>query len=82
VHGSAPDIVGQHKANPIASVLSGVMMLRHLGEDAAADRLKAAVFRHLKKAEVLTPDMGGTATTPQVADAIVREVEATPVQVG
>ena len=76
VHGSAPDIAGQHKANPIASVLSGVMMLRHLDEDEAADRLKEAVFRHLERADVLTPDMGGNATTPEVADALVREVEA------
>ncbi len=82
VHGSAPDIAGQGKANPIASVLSGVMMLRHLDEDASADRLKAAVFRHLKRAEVLTPDMGGTATTDDVCNALLREIEATPIAVG
>jgi len=79
VHGSAPDIAGQGRANPVASVLSGVMMLRHLGEGAAADRLKAAVFRHLAKGEVLTPDMGGRATTSEVRDALLREVEGTPV---
>ncbi len=78
VHGSAPDIAGKGLANPIASVLSGVMMLRQLGEDGQADRLRAAVFRHLEKGEVLTPDMGGRATTTQVRDALLREIEATP----
>jgi isocitrate dehydrogenase (NAD+) len=78
VHGSAPDIAGRNLANPVASVLSGVMMLRDLGEVDAADRLKAAVFRHLDRAEVLTPDMGGRATTTDVSDAIVREIEHAP----
>ena len=80
VHGSAPDIAGKGLANPIASVLSGVMMLRQMGEDPAADRLRAAVFRHLEKGAVLTPDMGGHATTTQVRDALLREIEATPVE--
>jgi isocitrate/isopropylmalate dehydrogenase len=79
VHGSAPDIAGQGRANPIASLLSGVRMLRHFDEDAGADRLKAAIFRHLARGETRTPDMGGTATTSQVRDAILREIEATPV---
>ncbi|HMB70861.1 MAG TPA: isocitrate/isopropylmalate family dehydrogenase, partial [bacterium] len=76
VHGSAPDIAGQNRANPVASVLSGVMMLRHLGENDAADRLKAAVFRVLEKGKVLTGDMGGSATTTDVRDAILRELES------
>jgi isocitrate dehydrogenase (NAD+) len=76
VHGSAPDIAGQHRANPIASVLSGVMMLRHLDENAAADRLKDAVFRHLAEGKILTPDMGGSASTLEVGDALVRQVES------
>ncbi len=75
VHGSAPDIAGKGIANPIASMLSGVMMLRHLGEAAAADRLRAAIFRHLAKGRVLTPDMGGRATTAEVRDAIRAELE-------
>ncbi|MCA9752272.1 MAG: isocitrate/isopropylmalate dehydrogenase family protein [Gemmatimonadetes bacterium] len=79
VHGSAPDIAGKNLANPIASVLSGVMMLRHLKEHDAADRLKEAVFRHLAKAQVRTRDMGGTATTTDVGDSIVREIESAPV---
>lgn len=76
VHGSAPDIAGQNKANPVASVLSGVMLLRHLDENEAADRLKAAVFAYLKKGKVLTGDMGGTASTSDVQEAILGEIEA------
>jgi isocitrate dehydrogenase (NAD+) len=82
VHGSAPDIAGRGLANPVASVLSGVMMLRHFGEDAAADRLKTAVFALLARGETLTRDLGGTATTSEVADALLREIERTPVTAG
>jgi isocitrate dehydrogenase (NAD+) len=78
VHGSAPDIAGRGIANPIASMLSGVMMLRNLGEIAAADRLKKAIFDHLAKGRTLTPDMGGQATTSEVRDAIRRELQAHP----
>ena len=78
VHGTAPDIAGRNLANPVASVLSAVMMLRHLGENRAADRLKQAVFSHLEKAAVLTPDMGGNATTSDVASALLQEIESTP----
>jgi isocitrate dehydrogenase (NAD+) len=76
VHGSAPDIAGQNRANPVASVLSGVMMLRHFDENEAADRLKDAVFRFLERGDVLTPDMGGDAHTTDVRDALLREIEA------
>jgi len=78
VHGSAPDIAGKGIANPIASMLSGVMLLRHLGEVAAADRLKRAIFDHLAKGRILTPDMGGQATTAQVRDGIRNELQALP----
>jgi len=71
VHGSAPDISGQGIANPTALILSGVLMLRHLGEDAAADRVLQAVFRVLEEGEVRTPDLGGGSSTEQFADAIV-----------
>jgi isocitrate dehydrogenase (NAD+) len=77
VHGSAPDIAGRNLANPIASVLSGVMMLRHLDENAAADRLKTAVFSLLAKGEARTRDLGGTATTTEMADALLREIDRT-----
>ena len=78
VHGSAPDIAGKGVANPIASMLSGVMLLRHLGEVSAADRLKRALFDHLAKGRTVTPDMGGQATTAQVRDAICNELQAHP----
>jgi isocitrate dehydrogenase (NAD+) len=74
VHGSAPDIAGQGIANPMALLLSALMMLRHLGEDAAAaDRIRAALERVLVKAETLTRDLGGTATTLAFTDAVCRE---------
>ncbi|MCL4848973.1 MAG: isocitrate dehydrogenase (NAD(+)) [Acidobacteria bacterium] len=76
VHGSAPDIAGQGIANPMALLLSALMMLRHLGEDAAADRIRAALERVLVKGETLTRDLGGTATTLAFTDAVCREVEA------
>jgi len=71
VHGSAPDIVGQGIANPLAAVASGAMMFDHLGEPASASRLNAAIERVAREAQVLTPDLGGNATTEAVADAVI-----------
>ena len=71
VHGSAPDIAGQGIANPMAAVLSGSMMLRHLGHEDAADVMDKAVFFIIEQGELLTPDLGGTSSTSQVGDAIV-----------
>jgi isocitrate dehydrogenase (NAD+) len=70
VHGSAPDIAGRGLANPIAMILSGAMMLRHLGEPLASAIVERAVDRVLGAGRVRTPDLGGTATTTQVAEAI------------
>ena len=70
VHGSAPDIAGRGLANPIAMILSGAMMLRHLGEPLAAATVERAVDGVLGAGRVRTPDLGGTATTMQVAEAI------------
>jgi isocitrate dehydrogenase (NAD+) len=56
-HGSAPKYAGQNKVNPAASVLSGVMMLHHLGEHRAADRLQAAVAEVIRKGERVTYDL-------------------------
>ena len=70
VHGSAPDIAGQGKANPIAMMLSSVMMLRYLGENEAADRLDAAILKVLNDANVLTGDLGGSATTMELASEV------------
>jgi isocitrate dehydrogenase (NAD+) len=75
VHGTAPDIAGKDIANPTALLLSAVLMLQHLGEDAKADAIVAALKRTLESGHV-TPDLGGTATTTSFADAICRELES------
>lgn len=70
VHGSAPDIAGQQKANPIAMILSAIMMLRYLGENDAADKFDAAILKVLSEGKTLTGDLGGSATTMEVAQAV------------
>ncbi len=70
VHGSAPDIAGQSIANPIAMMLSAVMMLRYIGENDAADRFDAAILKVLNDANILTGDLGGNASTMEVAEAV------------
>ena len=70
VHGSAPDIAGRGVANPIAMILSGAMMLRHLGEVAGASAVEAAVDIVLSGGDVRTPDLGGSSATMEVAEAI------------
>ncbi len=70
VHGSAPDIAGRGLANPVAMILSGAMLLRHLGREPAATAVEAAVDTVLARGEVRTPDLGGAATTMEVAGAI------------
>jgi isocitrate dehydrogenase (NAD+) len=74
VHGSAPDIAGKGIANPCAIVFSGILMLRHLNEDEAADRIMNAVRRVLIDGTVLTRDLGGTASTNDFANAVVRSL--------
>ena len=76
VHGSAPDIAGQDLANPTALLLSALMMLRHIGEGAAADRIMGALLRVLTNGTTLTRDLKGTATTTTFTDAVCREIEA------
>jgi 3-isopropylmalate dehydrogenase len=70
VHGSAPDIAGKGLANPLASILSLAMMLDHLGQTAAADRVRAAVQLVLLRGEPKTPDLGGNGTTTQLGQAV------------
>ncbi len=71
IHGSAPDIAGQGKANPLATILSAAMMLRYsLAASAAADRIEAAVKAALASG-ARTPDLGGTMTTMQMGDAVL-----------
>ena len=72
VHGSAPDIAGKQLANPTALLLSAVMMLRHIDEGAAADRIMKALGEVLIAKAVRTRDLGGTASTLEFADAVCR----------
>jgi tartrate dehydrogenase/decarboxylase/D-malate dehydrogenase len=76
VHGSAPDIAGRGIANPVAQIWSGAMMLDHLGERAAADAVLGAIERVLGDGLVLTKDLGGTASTADMAAAIVSALSA------
>ncbi len=80
VHGSAPDIAGQNKANPTAVIRSGVMMLRHLEENRAADAIRDALYETLAEGKYLTADLGGSATTTEytavVADRVKKHLEA------
>ncbi|MGD0264591.1 MAG: isocitrate/isopropylmalate dehydrogenase family protein [Candidatus Methylomirabilota bacterium] len=77
VHGSAPDIAGKGIANPLAITMSGGMMLRHLGEEKAALALDEAIRAVLKGGKRVTRDLGGTATTREMADAIVDQLTRT-----
>jgi len=70
VHGSAPDIAGKNLANPTALLLSAVLMLRHIDEGAAADRIMQALGRVLTAGGVRTKDLGGAASTTEFADAV------------
>lgn len=71
IHGSAPDIAGQGKANPLATILSAAMMLRYsLGEAAAADKIEAAVAQALA-AGARSPDLGGNHSTREIGDAVL-----------
>jgi tartrate dehydrogenase/decarboxylase / D-malate dehydrogenase len=74
VHGSAPDIAGRNIANPLAAILSGAMMLEHLGCVAAARAIDTAVERVLAAAEVRTPDLGGRATCTEVGAAVLQQL--------
>src|SRR4051812_40788516 len=75
VHGSAPDIAGKGLADPAAMILSAVLLRRHVSERDAADRIERAVVRVLEERTTITPDLGGTASTMEMAAAIARGVE-------
>jgi len=72
VHGSAPDIAGQGKANPTALLLSGIMMLRHMGLFQHADRIEKAVLSTIAAGKTITGDLGGSASTSQFSEAIIK----------
>lgn len=71
VHGSAPDIAGQQKANPIALTLSGAMMLDYLGETDKANMIRKAIETVVKEGKFLTGDLGGTSSTQELTDRII-----------
>jgi len=72
IHGSAPDIAGKGIANPVGAIWAGAMMLDHLGERAAHDRIVAAIERVFADGQIKTPDLGGHATTGQTSAAIAQ----------
>jgi tartrate dehydrogenase/decarboxylase/D-malate dehydrogenase len=74
VHGSAPDIAGRNIANPIGQIWSGAMMLEHLGQAEAAAAIVGAIERVLATGSVRTPDMGGTASTQAIGQAIADSI--------
>jgi isocitrate dehydrogenase (NAD+) len=76
VHGSAPDIAGQGVANPTALMSSAILMLRHIGEPAAADRLQRALMAVFREGAHLTRDVGGSATTDEFTNAVIAQIEA------
>jgi isocitrate dehydrogenase (NAD+) len=76
VHGSAPDIAGQGIANPTAILMSGILMLRHLDEMDAADRVEKAMMEVYAEGNIRTKDLGGTAKTDEFATAIVEKLRA------
>jgi homoisocitrate dehydrogenase len=74
VHGSAPDIAGQGIANPLASIRSAALMLRHLGYTTGANRLDSAVDQVIQEGVTLTPDLQGKSSTNEVLDAVLRKL--------
>jgi isocitrate dehydrogenase (NAD+) len=74
VHGSAPDIAGKQIANPLAVIMSGVMMLNHLGQYAIAEKIKTAYNAVLGEGKSLTLDLGGTSSTGAFADAVIAKL--------
>ncbi len=74
VHGSAPDIAGKDLANPLALMRSAILMLRHLGMDEPAERVRRALRTVIVERGIKTRDLGGEATTSGFADAVIEEL--------
>ncbi|HVS81330.1 MAG TPA: isocitrate dehydrogenase (NAD(+)) [Pyrinomonadaceae bacterium] len=74
VHGSAPDIAGLGIANPTALLQSAILMLRHINERAAADKIETAMLKVFEEGQIRTRDIGGAATTDEFADAIIEKM--------
>jgi len=79
VHGSAPDIAGQGKANPLGAIWSAALMVRHLGDEQGAQRIERAIDRICEEGSVLTADLGGAASTREVGDRMLELVRQTTV---
>ena len=75
VHGSAPDIAGKNKANPLAVFFSSLLMLEYLHMEDTAKRIRKAIYRVTNKGAVLTPDLGGSASTTEFTEAVIQELE-------
>ena len=71
VHGTAPDIAGKDMANPMAAILSGVLMLKYIGETKAAKKIENALLSVIKKGKIVTSDLGGKAGTKAFTDAVI-----------
>src|SRR6266403_5324193 len=76
VHGTAPDIAGKNLANPTALLQSGILMLRHIDERAAAEKIEKAMLAVFVEGKVRTRDTGGTAKTAEFADAIIKKMNS------
>ena len=74
VHGSAPDIAGQNKANPLALLFTSIDMLKYIKENEKAVQIENAVLKVLEKGEVLTADLGGSATTEELTAEIIKKL--------
>ena len=74
VHGSAPDIAGKNKANPLAVFFSSLLMLEYLHMEDTASRIRDAIYRVTNKGAVLTPDLGGSASTTEFTEAVIQEL--------
>jgi isocitrate dehydrogenase (NAD+) len=75
VHGSAPDIAGKGIANPLATILSSVMMLRYIGENEAAEKIDAAIAKVLEEGSKLTVDLGGSASTKEFTEEVIKKLK-------
>jgi 3-isopropylmalate dehydrogenase len=76
IHGSAPDIAGRGIANPIAAIWAAALMMEHLGETTASERIMAALEAVTGQGRVRTPDLGGNSTTAQFAAAVIEKLTA------
>ncbi len=74
VHGSAPDIAGKGIANPVATILSACMMLDYLGESDSARKIEKIIVEVIQEGKVVTPDLGGTASTQEMAEYIASKI--------